>query len=75
MQSAEDAEIDALRERLGAAAMPEQLFGDSYLRLTHASGPAIEFNAADALAAWVAEGLPPAQVRVPCMEGMGLEGR
>ena len=33
VQTAEDAEIDALRDRLGAAAMPEQLFGDSYFRL------------------------------------------
>lgn len=52
-----------MRDRLGTVAMPEQLFGDSYLRLTHESGAAIDFNAADALAAWKAEGLPPVQVR------------
>jgi hypothetical protein len=67
---AEDAEIDALRERLDAAAMPEQLFGDSYLRLTHSSGTTLEFNAADALAAWKDEALPPVQVRSVCLDAL-----
>lgn len=68
VHAAEDADIDALRDRLGAAAMPEQLFGNSYLRLTHSSGSVIHFNAADALAAWVQEALPPAQVSLPCSD-------
>lgn len=54
--------MEALKHQLGAANMPEQLFGDSYLRLTHTSGAAIDFTAADALAAWHADDLPPVQV-------------
>ena len=39
-----DAEVEALKDRLGAGNMPEQLFGDSYLRLTHTSGAAAELQ-------------------------------
>jgi len=54
--------VEALKDRLGAANMPEQLFGDSYLRLTHSSGATLDFSAADALAAWHTDNLPPVQV-------------
>ena len=48
---AEDAELDGLRQELQhALSLPEQLFGDSHLRLTHeASGVTVEFSALDAL--------------------------
>ena len=61
---AEDSELDAYKEGLGGArAIPEQCFGDSYLRLTHAaSGTRLEFTALDALRAWRAEERPPVQV-------------
>ena len=61
---AEDSELDAYKEGLGGArAIPEQCFGDSYLRLTHAtSGTCLEFTALAALRAWRAEERPPVQV-------------
>lgn len=48
---AEDAELDGLRVELQhALSLPEQLFGDSHLQLTHeASGVTVEFSALDAL--------------------------
>ena len=48
---AEDAELDGLRQELQhALSLPEQLFGDSHLRLTHeASGVTVDFSALDAL--------------------------
>ena len=48
---AEDAELDGLRQELQhALSLPEQLFGDSHLRLRHeASGVTVEFSALDAL--------------------------
>jgi TIP41-like family len=75
VRNAEDANIDALGERLGTAAMPEQLYGDSYLRLTHSSGATIDFNAADALAAWKEEGLAPVQVSLPWLVVLDAEER
>ncbi len=43
--------MEALRRELQhTLGVPEQLFGDSYLRLTHEpSGFVVEFNALDAL--------------------------
>ena len=41
------------KKQLNAPNLPEQLFADSHLRLTHeASGAVLEFNALDALQHW-----------------------
>ena len=60
----EDSELDAYKEGLDSAkSIPEQCFGDSYLRLAHArSGLRLDFTALDALRAWRAEDRPPVQV-------------
>lgn len=45
--------------------LPEILFGNSYLQLTHeATGKCIHFNALDALLSWRKENLPPLKVPV-----------
>ncbi|XP_074275486.1 TIP41-like protein [Silene latifolia] len=50
-------------ERLKTSHLPEMVFGNSVLSLTHlASGTKISFNAFDALAGWKAEALPPVEV-------------
>jgi hypothetical protein len=51
VHGAEDAEVDKLKAELRhALSVPEQLFGDSFLRLTHEpSGTVLEFTALDAL--------------------------
>ena len=61
---AEDAELDTYKERIGSAkSIPEQCFGGSHLRLTHApSGVCLAFTALDALQAWWADDRPPVQV-------------
>ncbi|KAK9836974.1 hypothetical protein WJX81_003867 [Elliptochloris bilobata] len=59
-----DAELDGLRQELQhTLSVPEQLFGNSYLRLTHeASGVTVDFSALDALRQWKADALPPTRV-------------
>lgn len=61
---AEDAELDAYKAHLdGAKNVPEQLFGDSFLRLSHeASGVCLEFTALDALHTWRKDDRPPVRV-------------
>ncbi|KAH9605490.1 hypothetical protein KSS87_011866 [Heliosperma pusillum] len=50
-------------EKLKTSHLPEMIFGNSVLSLTHlASGTKINFNAFDALAGWKAEALPPVEV-------------
>ena len=57
--------MDAVRERLKAPNLPEQLFGDSLLRLSHEdTGVSLSFSAQDALQAWVAEDRQPVRVDV-----------
>lgn len=59
-----DAQIDAFRATLGGVvSLPEIVFGNSCVTLTHeASGATVSFTALDALRGWVDEGLPPLQV-------------
>lgn len=58
-----DEEAEDLKTKLGAPNMPEQLFGNSYLRLTHhLSGCVLEFTAADALGQWHEDDEAPVQV-------------
>ncbi|BDA47484.1 TIP41-like protein [Coccomyxa sp. Obi] len=59
-----DAELDAYKATLdNAKNLPEQLFGDSFLRLSHAaSGVCLEFKALDALHAWRKDDRPPVRV-------------
>lgn len=61
---AEDAELDSYKAQLeNAKNVPEQLFGDSFLRLSHAaSGVCLEFTALDALQAWRKDDRPPVRV-------------
>ena len=61
---AEDADLDAYKTTLdNAKNLPEQLFGDSFLRLSHAaSGLCLEFKALDALHAWRKDDRPPVRV-------------
>ena len=60
-----DADMDALKEKLKAPNLPEQLFGDSLLRLSHEeTGVSLSFSAQDALQAWVAEDRQPVRVDV-----------
>ena len=55
--------MDDIKAQLGARALPEQLFADSGLRLTHeASGVSLEFSALSSLRQWHAAALPPVQV-------------
>lgn len=57
----------AHREQLGGhvRTLPEMLFHTNLVELTHvASGTTLSFNAGDALRGWVAEALPPLQVKV-----------
>ena len=43
--------------------VPEQLFADSFLRLSHeATGIVLDFSALDAVKSWRELGLPPVQV-------------
>ncbi len=45
-----DSAMDAVRARLGVKTVPEQLYTDNFLRLTHTgSGTSVAFSAADAL--------------------------
>lgn len=58
-----DEEAEDLKSKLGAPSLPEQLFGNSYLRLTHhLSGCVLEFTAADALRQWHEDDEAPVQV-------------
>ncbi|CAK0787812.1 hypothetical protein CVIRNUC_011034 [Coccomyxa viridis] len=59
-----DAELDIVKERLsGAKNLPEQLFGNSFLRLSHVeSGLMLSFTALGALQAWHADDRPPVRV-------------
>ena len=61
-----DAELETVKERLsGAKNLPEQLFGNSLLRLSHAeSGLTLSFTALGALQAWQADDRPPVRVDV-----------
>lgn len=63
---AEATQLDIYREQLdNAKNVPEQLHGDSYLRLTHVqSGLCLEFTALDALQAWRSEDRPPLRLGV-----------
>lgn len=56
--------MPAVSEQVGGARhLPEQLFGDSYLKLRHeASSTQISFEALAALKQWHADNLPPLQV-------------
>ena len=57
--------MDALKEKLRAPNLPEQLFGDSILRLSHEeTGVSLAFTAQDALQAWIAEDRQPVRVDV-----------
>ncbi|EIE23570.1 TIP41-domain-containing protein [Coccomyxa subellipsoidea C-169] len=60
----EDAELDAYKAELdNAKNVPEQLFGDSFLRLSHTdSGVCLEFTALDALHTWRKDDRPPVRV-------------
>jgi hypothetical protein len=54
---------DAVGE--GVKALPEMLFSSSRITLLHEpSGVALDFTALGALRGWLAEGLPPLQVKV-----------
>ena len=59
-----EAELETIKERLsGATNLPEQLFGNSLLRLSHArSGLKLSFTALGALQAWSADDRPPVRV-------------
>ena len=59
-----DAELEIVKERLsGAKNLPEQLFGNSFLRLSHVeSGLLLSFTALGALQAWHADDRPPVRV-------------
>ncbi len=58
-----DADMDAVKDKLRAPNLPEQLFGDSLLRLSHEeTGVFLSFTAQDALQAWVAEDRQPVRV-------------
>jgi type 2A phosphatase activator TIP41 len=61
-----DAQVEAATRQLGGVlTVPEILFGNSGLTLTHAaSGVALSFTALDALRAWRREDLPPLKVTV-----------
>jgi TIP41-like family len=62
----EDADADEFKSWLldPKTSLPEQLFADSHLRLTHTkSGAVIDFNALDALRSWQSE--PEPTVHVP----------
>ena len=58
-----DADIEQIKTNLHVLSLPEQLFGDNFLRLTnHGHGIQLAFTACDALSAWQQEALPPLQV-------------
>lgn len=59
-----DGQIEACSKQLGGVlTVPEILFGNSNLQLTHqASGTTLSFEAVDALRAWRQEDLPPLKV-------------
>jgi len=61
-----DAQVEAASRALGGVlTVPEILFGNSSLELTHAaSGVTLSFGALDALRAWRTEDLPPLKVTV-----------
>ena len=55
--------MEEIKAELSARALPEQLFLDNGLRLTHeASGVSLEFSALSSLRQWHAAALPPVQV-------------
>ena len=55
--------MERIRQKLHAPNLPEQLFGDSMLRLSHLeSGMTLAFTAQDALKAWTADDRPPVRV-------------
>ena len=59
-----DAEMDGYKAEVGgAASLPEQLFGDSYLQLSHAdSGYVLRFDAVGALRQSLSDETPPVRV-------------
>lgn len=59
-----DAAIEEYKSELGGViSIPEIIFGNSYLKITHeGSGTCLTFNALHALKAWKEENLPPLQV-------------
>lgn len=59
-----DADTDSLRRDIGGAqAVPEQLFGNSSLEISHeATGFRMRFDARSALTAWHSQNLPPLQL-------------
>lgn len=58
-----DADMESIKQKLKAPNLPEQLFGDSILRLSHEdTGVSLSFTAQDALQAWVAEDRQPVRV-------------
>lgn len=60
-----DKQLDAYQQALGARTLPEVVFGNSRVTLTHVgSGTVLCFTALDALRGWVEEGLPPLQLQV-----------
>lgn len=55
--------MDTIKAQIGARSLPEQLFVNSGLRLTHvASGTVFDFSALSSLRQWHAAALPPVQV-------------
>lgn len=55
--------IQEWEDKLGTSHLPEMVFGDSCLSLSHVdSGVTIQFNAFDALKGWKQEALPPVEV-------------
>lgn len=58
-----DAEMDQLKEALGARALPEQCYTGNHLCLTHdASGARVAFTAEAALRGWLADASPRVEV-------------
>ncbi|KAL3700651.1 hypothetical protein R1sor_018673 [Riccia sorocarpa] len=56
-------EVERWGQLLDTTHLPEMLFGNSSLELTHeATGLKLHFNALDALRGWKEEGLPPVEV-------------
>ena len=55
--------VSRLEGRLNFFRLPEMVFGNNYLDLTHAAtGLVLHFSAEDALKGWMQERLPPVQV-------------
>lgn len=60
-----DADMEAIKQKSSAKKLPEQLFGDSLLCLSHEeTGVSLSFTALDALQAWRADDRKPVRVEV-----------